>query len=72
MQVRYGVENGFLATITGGHRQCARIRQALGFDPWIHSGMAGRGRAVCKLTQAEFDFLKAQGIKLAKRRTTPA
>jgi hypothetical protein len=67
-EVRYTVENGFYATLTGGHRQQSKLIAELGFNPNIHSGMAGKGRCVCNLTQEEFDRLKAKGFNLAKRR----
>ena len=67
MLVRYSVIGGFPVTVTASHRALDRLRKTLGFDPNIHSGMAGRGRYVCLLTQVEFDALKAQGFKLVKQ-----
>jgi hypothetical protein len=71
-RVRYSYETpgAVLATITGGHRAERRVKESLGIDPQIHSGMAGRGRCCAYLTPSEVEALRAQGVRVAIRRET--
>ena len=56
----------FVAKVTGGHACERRVRQLLGFDPEIHSGMAGRGKFCCRITAEELARLKAAGIRISR------
>lgn len=53
--------------VRGSHRDERRIRALLGFDPDIHSGMAGKGAFCVRLSNAHRDFLIAEGLKINKK-----
>lgn len=54
------------AILSGGHRAARKVRVVLGFDPNIHSGMAGQGRVCLHLTDEEFDRLRSDGFKVSR------
>jgi len=53
--------------IRGSHRDERKIKGLLGFDPDIHSGMAGKGAFCAKLTDAEKQLLIDNGFKVNKK-----
>jgi hypothetical protein len=58
--------------VQGSHRTEAEIKQILGRDPDIHSGMLPKGNFNIKVTDAEFAKLKEQGIKITVDKRFPA
>lgn len=50
--------------VRGSHRTERQIRALLGHDPDIHAGMLPRGNFNLRLTEAEFELLKANDIKV--------
>lgn len=53
--------------IRGSHRDERRIRQILGHDPDIHSGLAGRGAFCAHLTEKEHKLLLSHEYKVSKK-----
>jgi hypothetical protein len=53
--------------IRGSHRDERNIKSLLGFDPKIHSGMAGKGAFCAHLTQQQHALLTDNGFKVNKR-----
>jgi hypothetical protein len=71
LKVRYhfAEPSSVLVKIHGGHRIQGKIKAILGFDPQIHSGFAGKCKAMAYLTTEEMNRLtrwisSSQGRKL--------
>jgi len=68
MKVRYhsAEPSSVLVKIHGGHRIQGRIKAILGFDPQIHSGFAGKSKAMAYLTVDEMNRLTEMGFKVTR------
>lgn len=53
--------------IRGSHRDERNIKSLLGFDPGIHSGMAGKGAFCAVLTAENYNLLVSEGFKVNKK-----
>jgi len=53
--------------IRGSHRDERNIKSLLGFDPDIHSGLAGKGAFCAYLTPKNKALLLDNGFKVNKR-----
>lgn len=53
--------------IRGSHRTERQLKAFLGYDPQIHSGLAGKGAFCVWITPEEYIKIKAEGFKIKNK-----